>query len=321
MIGYLFRRVGYMLIVLLAVTFIAFLAIQLLPGDCLIGVRPDQAEPIRKALRLDQPVLKQYGLWLLGVLQGDFGRSCPSLTPVTQKLFLGAWQWSLTLAGLALLLTWLIGLPLGIIAAVHQGSWRDFGVQILSLLGLSLPVFLLALLFLLLLLLIDAGRWGWEIGVVMAQHYQDVPWSWAKLGNIILHLGPPLLAIVLVQWATLARHLRSALLDVLNQPYIQAARAKGVSERIIVYKHALRNALHPLISWMGLWLPTLFESTLAVSIVMNYPTVEYYFWKAIEGEDPYVILGGLLFLGIVLMAGNLLADLVLAAADPRIRYD
>lgn len=319
MIGYLLQRAGYMLIVLLAVTFTAFLAIQLLPGDCLIG--QPEAERIRRELRLDRPVLEQYFLWLIGVLQGDFGRSCYGLTPVTQKLFLGAWQWSLTLAGLAFLLTWLIGLPLGVMAAVRPGSWREHGVQALSLVGLGLPTFLVALLLLLFLLEMGAQRWGWALGQVMASEYLGAPWSWAKLGNVLLHLGPPLTAIVLVQGAGLARYLRSALLDVLNQPYIQAARAKGVSERLVVYKHALRNALHPLISWIGFWLPTLFEGTLAVSIVMNYPTVEFYFWEAAKRSDPYVILGGLFFLGVIVMGGNLLADLLLVVADPRIRYD
>lgn len=320
MIGYLLRRAAYMFVVLLAVTFIAFLIIWLLPGaeECLKVLDP----PKRKELGLDRPLLLRYGLWFIKVLQGHFGYSCRyNGQLVTQQLFLGAWQWSLTLAGLALLLTWLIGLPLGILAAVHHRSWRDLGVQTLSLIGLSLPVFLLALLLLLLLYLSDAGRWGWVLGQVMADRYMNAPWSWAKLGNLLLHLGPPLLAIVLVQWAGLARHLRSALLDVLNQPYIQAARAKGVSERRVVYKHALRNALHPLIGWMGFWLPTLFESTLAVSIVMNYPTVEFNLWKAVKDSDPYVILGGLFFLGVIVMVGSLLADLLLAAADPRIRYD
>jgi peptide/nickel transport system permease protein len=281
----------------------------------------DQAKIIRQQLGLDRPLLLQYGYWLLNALQGNLGYSCRGLAPVPQVLFLGAWQWTLILAGTTLLLTWLIGLPLGVMAAVHQGSWRDHSVQVLSTLVLSLPVFLVALLLLLFLYLVDAGRWDWAIGQVMADRYMDAPWSWAKIWNIMLHLSLPLFAIVLAQWAGLARHLRNALLDVLNQPYLQAARAKGVSERVLVYKHALRNTLHPLISWMGFWLPSLFESTLAVAIVMNYPTVEFYLWRAIEDKDLYTILGGLSFLGLILVVGNLLADLGLAWADPRIRYE
>jgi peptide/nickel transport system permease protein len=314
-----------MLVVLLGVTFIAFLAIQLLPGDCLTQVltTADQETitKIKQELGLDKPLLLQYVRWLLNALKGDFGRSCLGFAPVTQVLFLGAWQWSLLLAGMTLLLTWMIGLPLGISAAVHRDSWRDYTIQALSTLALSVPVFLVALLLLLVLYLTDAEQWGWTIGQVMADRYLGAPWSWAKLGNILLHLALPLFAIVLAQWAGLARHLRSALLDVLNQSYLQAARAKGVSERVLVYKHALRNAIHPLISWMGFWLPSLFESTLAVSIVINYPTVEFYFWNAIKGKDVYTILGGLSLLGLILVVGNLLADLGLAWADPRIRYE
>jgi len=303
------------------VTFLAFLVVWQLPGaeECLKGaLDPGKQEE----LGLDRPLLVRYGLWWVSVFQGRFGYSCryPGQW-VTQKLFLGAWEWSLALSGLALLLTWLIGLPLGIFLATHPGSLRGLGIQILGLIGLAIPPFLLALLFLLLLLEVGAARWGWALGQVMADEYFGAPWSWGKLGNVLLHLGPPLLAIVLIQWTGLTRHLQSALRDALGQPYIQAVRAKGVGEPLVVYKHALRNALPPLIGWMGFWLPTLFEGTLAVSIVLNYPTVEFYFWDAVRRSDPYVILGGLFFLGAIVTVGNLLADLLLAVVDPRIRYD
>lgn len=323
MVGYLLRRLAYMLLMLVVVTLVAFMAIWLQPGDCftknqLLG--PEAAEVARKQLGLDRHFFVQYWFWIRSIFEGSFGLSCQG-QPVTQVLFAGRWSWSLLLAGAALLASWGIGLPFGVYAAVHQGSWRDYGVRLASVLGIALPAFLLALLTFWLLYLVGAKQLGWEMGQVMASQYQGAPWSWAKMLSVLLHLGPPVLVVAATQWAVLARHLRGHLLDVLSQPYIQAARAKGLSERRLVYKHALRNALHPLVSLMGFWLPSLFEGTLAVAIVMSLPIVELALWDAIQGQDQYVVLSGLFFVGILLVLGNFLSDLALAWVDPRIRYE
>jgi peptide/nickel transport system permease protein len=313
-----------MAVVLLVVTFVAFAAIWLQPGDCFTNREmrdPEGVEQAREQLGLGKPFLAQYWHWIQSIFKGNFGVSCKSgFPPVTQVLFRGRLHWSLILAGTVFILSWGIGVPLGIYSAVRQESGRDYTVRFFGTLSTAMPVFLLALFLILLLYLINAKQWGLHIGRIMAPQYVGVPWSWAKVLNVLLHLGPMVLMIVAVQWAVLARHLRGHLLDVLGQPYIQVARSKGVSERWVVYKHALRNALHPLISLMGFWLPSLFESTLAVAIIINLPIVELSLWDAIKSQDQYVVLGGLFFLGVVLIVGNLLADLSLAWIDPRIRY-
>lgn len=312
MSAYLCRRLAYMVVVLLMVTFVAFGVIQLEPqsGDCLGELGGNKA--IRKGFGLDSPLPVRYLMWIKNIFLHNLGYSCryPGST-VAQVLFKGYWQWSLLLAGGALVSSWLIGILLGICSAAHRGSIRDHVTRFLSVFSIGTPVFLLALLAVWLLYLSPAvEKFDWGVG--------GIPSSTAGyLSRAVLAI----LVIALTQWAVLARYLRGHLLDVLSQPYVQAARAKGIPERRITYRHALRNALHPLISLMGFWLPSLFESTLAVGIIMQPPVVEFQLWKAIEHGDQYVILGGLLFLGGIVMAGNLLADLVLALADPRIRYE
>lgn len=310
--AYLLRRMSYMLVVLLVVSFLAFEAIQLQPGDCGGGSAPETAQ-----------VWTQYALWLQGVFQGNLGISCSQRIPVTTYLFRdGAWARSLILDTMAFLLSWGIGVPLGLYAALRRGRLSDHLVRSASASSLALPPFLVALLLILLFYQLDFAKWGWEVaGGAFSAEYLNQPRSWAKLLNGVLNLIPPLLVVVLAQWAVLTRHMRAYLLDVFNQPYIQVARAKGLSEGQVNYKHALRNALHPLIGLMGFWLPSLFESILAVAIVMNYPTVELNLWHAILLQDQYVVAGGLLVLGAILMLGTLLADLALARVDPRIRYE
>jgi len=299
MVAYLLRRAFYIPAVLLVVTFLAFAAIQLQPGDCLADlerVDPEAAQRLREELGLDRPVWVQYARWL-GSFRRGLGVSCTRRISAVTYLFQGgAWARSLSLAGAALLLSLGLGVPLGLLAALRQGGLSDYLIRSASAFSLALPHFLIALSLVLLLFWLGFGSSQWG-------------------------LLPPLAVVVLAQWATLARHMRAYLLDVLNQPYIQVARSKGLSERLVNCKHALRNALHPLLGLMGFWLPSLFESTIAVSIVMRYPTVELNLWDAIVTQDQYVVASGLFILGGVLMVSNLLADVALAWADPRIRYD
>lgn len=309
MISYLARRVVYMVLVLLLVTFIAFATIQPQAQDCLHSLSENQA--ISEEFGLKGSFVMRYLMWIKNLFKGNLGYSCPSgSTTVLQALFKGRWQWSMILAGSSFLLSWGLGILLGIYSAVHEGSIIDYLTRFLSVFSVGIPVFLLALLLVWLLFLSPAKNWGWGVG--------GMP---VKLTGYLLRLIPAVLVVAFTQWAVLARHLRGHLLDVLDKPYIQVARAKGIPERRVTYRHAFRNALHPLLSLMGLWLPTLFESTIAVAIVMQLPVVELKLWDAIAHHDQYVILGGLLFLGVILMVGNLVADLTLAWADPRIRYE
>lgn len=323
--AYLLRRLLYIPVVLLVASFLAFAILQLQPGDCLADLEsrsPESAQRLREDLGLNRPLWTQYLLWWRSVFQGTFGLACTG-TPVTAALF-GESDWirSLLLAATALLLSWGIGVPLGLYSALRRGWMGDRLVRSAGTLSLATPHFLAALFLTLLLFSLHSSQWGLDpAGGVFSDQYRALPWSWGKLLNGSLHFLRPLLVIVLVQWAILMRHMRAYLLDVFNQPYIQVARSKGLPERQVNYKHALRNALHPLIGLMGFWLPVLFECNLAVAIVMDYPTVELNLYKAIEDQDPYVVAGGIFVLGGILMVGNLLADVALAWLDPRIRYE
>lgn len=311
MVRYLTKRLVYMAVTLLVVMLVAFWIIQLHPASerCLNNLRSN--EEIRKEFGLDRSLPVRYGMWIKNIFRSLFhnlGYSCyGSLDPVTQKLFKGYLQWTLLLAAGAFILSWLIGIPLGIWSAVRSEAIGDYTIRFFSIFSLGTPVFLLALLITWLANSPDAysllKSWGWDLGRVAIA----------------------ILVITLTQWAILARYLRGYLLDVLSEPYIQAARSKGLPEWKIICKHALRNALHPLLSLMGFWLPNLFESTLAVGIILvigrSLPLVEVKFWEAINSADQYVILGGLGLLGLILMLGNLLADFALALVDPRIRYE
>jgi len=303
--AYLLRRSSYMLLVLLIVSFLAFAVVQLQPGSC--GTANATS------------IGAQYARWLGQVLQGSLGTSCANFgTPVTDILLGGgAWSRSLILAVTAFFLSWGIGVPLGLYAALRRNKPSDHLIRLLSTFSLALPPFLIALFLALLLYM-----WGLSpSGGVFSREYMDLPWNGAKFVDGALHLLPLLLIVVLAQWPMITRYMRASLLDTLNQPFVQVARAKGLGERQVNYKHALRNALHPLIGLIGFWLPNLFESTLAAAYVMNYPTVELNLWNAIPALDHDVIAAGIVLFGGILMVGNLLADVALAWADPRVRYE
>jgi len=196
-------------------------------------------------------------------------------------------------------------------------------INSLSIFGLSMPNFLTAILILWLLVAVFkvGPTLGLGISGLFDAEYRDVPWSIDKFINFLWHLWPVLLVVSLGNIAQLIRYTRANLLDVLGEPYIQTARAKGLKERVVVYKHAVRNALNPLISLLGFWIPLLFEGLLVSAIVFQLPIVERSFWTALANEDQYVVMTGLLFFGLILVMGNLLSDILLAVVNPKIRYE
>jgi len=193
----------------------------------------------------------------------------------------------------------------------------------LGIVGLSLPNFLTALLILWLLVAVFqvGANFGLGISGLFDVKYRTAPWNWDKFVNFLWHLWPVLLVVGLANIAQLIRYTRANLLDVLGEPFIQTARAKGLGERVVVYKHAVRNALNPLISLLGFWIPMMFEGLLIAAFVFQLPVVEFAYWRALATEDQYVVMTGLLFFGLVLTLGNLLSDVLLALANPKIRYE
>lgn len=330
MITYIVRRTLYMFPLLILVSVISFGLIQVMPGDYLTRARmnpqitQETFSQMMANYGLDKPFYVQYWLWLKQIVTNrDFGTSFETMRPVYWTLFMGdRLMWTIVISSSTMLLTWLIAIPLGIYSATHQYKSSDHTLTFFGFLGLSIPNFFFALVVLWLLVAVfKVGNYGLGVGGLFDNRFIGAPWSLAKIGNVLWHIWPAWLVIGTSGMAGLLRYMRGSLLDTLSLQYVQTARAKGLSERLVVYKHAVRNAINPLVSMLGMNLPTLVSGSLVTAIVLNLPTVERAFWSALQMQDTYVIMGGLLFFSLFLLLGNLLADILLAWVDPRIRYN
>jgi peptide/nickel transport system permease protein len=323
MLSFLAKRLLTILPTLLLVSFVAFFVIQLQPTSFVDAYledprfSPETVERIKEQYGLNKPLLVQYGNWVWGIVTRlDFGYSFVNNRPVTSLIgdFL---VWTIEIAGLSLLFSWLIAIPLGIFTAVHKNGIVDSIASFFGYIGLAVPDFLLALL--LFSLILSAG--GTNVGGLFSNRFIDAPWSWDKFWDHLNHLWPAILVFGLNHIASLQRQMRASTLDVLTQDYVRTARSKGLNERIVIYRHAVRNALNPLISSAGLSLSELVSGTLIGAVVMNLPTIGPFLYSSLLAKDQYVVMTILLLSALLLMVGNLIADVVLAAVDPRIRYD
>ena len=314
---------------LLAVTVICFVLVHQMPGDAWtrLEANPDVSRSTLEAFRsqfgLDRPVLVQYGLWLKNVvLKGDFGISFESALPAFDALFLsGRLAWTVLVAGSTMLIALLIAVPLGVRVATRPHGALDSATTAIGFVLLSVPPFLLGLLLLWALVEAGAGGAGLGVGGLLDSRYLGATWTWGRVGNLLWHLWPVWVAVGAAEGVGWARQTRASVQDALAEPCVVTARSKGLRERAVVWKHAFRNAANPLISMAGLSLPHLVSGSLVAAVVFNLPTVERAFWQAVQAQDPYVVLAGLTFFTGCLVLGNLAADLLLVAADPRIRRD
>ena len=330
MATYVVRRIAYSVPMLCLISFVCFVAIDLPPGDFVslyIQQLTQQANlsaaeanamagKLRARYALDQPFLLRYGAWFRGLLRGDFGYSLRYSRPVLDLLGdrLG---WTAFAGILALLFSLGIGIPIGIYSAVHQYALSDYLLTALSFVGLSLPNFLLALVLIWWLI-----SMGWQdVTGLFSPHMVLKPWSWARVVDLMKHLWIPVSVIGTSALAGNIRVMRANLLDVLNAPYVQTARSKGLPERTVIYKHAVRNALHPLVMSVGMSLPWIIEGTVTVGIVLSLPFVGPMFVQALNNQDMYLAGAVLFFLAVLTLLGNLLADVALVWLDPRVRYD
>ena len=325
MLIYLLRRVLIIIPTLLAVSIVAFLVIQAPPGDFLtvyIGqlesrgeqVADDQAQALRVRWGLDQPLSVQYFKWLRSMLRGNMGFSMVYNRPVTE-LILERLPWSVTISLAALFIVYLIGLPVGMISAIHQYSVRDYVFTVIGFLGLAIPNFLFALVLL----------WGYyqlsgNVAVgLFSSEYQLAPWSFAKLLDLLKHVWMPALIVGTAGTAFLIRTIRANLLDELNKQYVMVARSKGLSEQRMVYKYPFRIAINPAISTLGWTLPTLVSGELLTSMVLGIPTLAPIFLTSLRFQDMFLA-GSIVFvLSVLTVIGTLLSDILLAFLDPRVR--
>jgi peptide/nickel transport system permease protein len=326
MLAYIGRRVLGMIPTLLIVSVVTFFIIQLPPGDFFTtraieaamsggGQDKETVEKMQERYGLDKPIYVQYWRWVSGFPRGDFGYSLEWNSPVL-PIVLGRMGYTIQVGVLSLLFMMGVAIPIGIYSATHQYSFGDHALSLLGFLGLSLPGFLLALLWMFLGVIVLRIPVGGEISLQMA----DQPWNLAKVLDYVNHLWPPAVILGLASTAQLQRIMRGNLLDVMGQQYITTARAKGLRERKVVSKYAVRVAINPLISVMAMEVPKVISESTIVGIVMSVPTTGPLLLRALQTQDMYLAGTFLLFMTLLLMISNLLADIALAWADPRIVY-
>lgn len=323
MLSYALRRILGMVPTLLLISVVCFVVIQLQPGSFLDQyledprVTRETVATITRQLGLDQPLWVQYWVWIKGIVtEGNFGYSFANGRPVAELI----WErlgWTVFLAVLTLIVSWLIAIPLGIYTALNRYGLGATITNFLGYISLAVPDFLVALLLIALVL----GAGGTNVGGLFSPQYIGEPWSWPRVLDLLNHLWIPMIAIGLEGVAGLMRQMRASMLDVINQDYVRTARAKGLAGRAVLWRHAVRNAVNPLISLAGLSLPTLISGTIIASIVLNLPTIGPYLYDSLLNKDQYVAMTLLLFSALLLLIGNLLSDLALAWADPRIRFE
>ncbi len=319
---YVLRRVLQVIPLLLGISLLTFMLLQLAPGDFLSTmaenpqISAETLDAMRHRFGLDRPWWVQYAMYLKNVfLHFDFGESFSRHEPVFHVLRQGLAN-TLLLAVSAAVVTWGLAIPLGVWAGMRQYSAIDKGLSLVAFLWLSVPEVLSGL-----LLLMMAARTGWfPIGGMRSLDYEDLDLLGRAL-DVGRHLVLPAFAVGLIPLASRMRQMRGNLLDVLRLDYVTTARAKGLSEHTVVFKHALRNALNPLITLFGFTLGSLVSGALVAEIIFAWPGLGRITLEALQTKDEYLVMGSVLMASMVLVLGNLIADLLLAVADPRIRYD
>jgi peptide/nickel transport system permease protein len=320
MLAYLLRRILAAIPILFGLLTVTFFIIHLAPGDpaalYLQGdVDPRYAEHLRASLGLSDPLPVQYVKWVQGVLRGELGFSFSRHTPVTEILA-GTIPNTLLLTAVALLLNFAVGIGLGIVTALKRGSAFDHAVNLTSLFVYSMPEFWLGLM---LILGVSLGL-GWLPASGMHAPLADMlPWFDYTV-DTMEHMVLPVIVLGVASAAATGRYMRGSLLEVVHRDYIRTARAKGLSETLVIGKHALRNALIPIVTLLGLSLPFLLGGAVIVETVFSWPGMGKLTIDAIFARDYPLIIGTTLVSGTMVITGNLLADVLYAIVDPRIRY-
>jgi peptide/nickel transport system permease protein len=325
MLSYLLHRLITMAFTLLIISMLVFAVIKLPPGDYLTtyieelraqgeAVNQGRIDYLRVRYGLDQPGWMQYLNWMSGLVRGDLGWSFEYDQPVSQVI--GETLLLTVVLKLAtVLFIYAVAFPIGVYSATHQYSWSDHGLTLLGFLGIAIPNFLLAL-----CLLYFANVWfGTSIGGLMDPTMIDKPWSWLKAKSVLEHLWAPVLVIGVTGTAGMIRRLRANLLDELQKQYVTTARAKGLSEAVLLRRYPLRMALNPFIADIGSLLPQLVSGAVIVSVVMSLPTSGPMLLAALQSQDMYLAGSFLMFLSTLTVVGMFISDLALAALDPRIR--
>jgi peptide/nickel transport system permease protein len=319
------RRILISIPQLLLMSFVTYLFIDLAPGDVLAKYRFDpriSAETVKMVehkFHFDKPVVVQYGYWLWRAVHLDLGYSFSREAPVANVIAERFWN-TLFLSLVSILITWMVAIPLGIYAAVHQYSWADRIMSAVSYFGMSLPSFFLALLLMYLVYVSHGVPFvsGIPVGGMVSPNYDSLSWP-AQIGDRAAHMIIPVTVLTVGALAGLQRISRGNMLEELRKQYVLTARAKGLPENKVVYKHALRNAINPLVTLFGLEFGSLLSGAALLEIICNWPGLGSLMLAAVRAQDTFLVMGDLLMGGVLLVLGNLLADLLLVMVDPRVR--
>jgi peptide/nickel transport system permease protein len=326
-LAYLTRRLILAVLTVWAVSILAFVIIQLPPGDYITSyiaqmsasgsfVSQQDADALRHEYGLDQPVWVQYLRWMRMVLRGNFGMALEWQRPVSEVIGDRLWL-TMVVSVAAIILTWGLALPIGVYSAVRQYSIGDYVATFIGFIGLAVPSFLLALV----LMYLGFKYFNTSIGGLFSDEFVEAPWSLAKAWDLGKHLPLPALILGLAGTAQLIRIMRANLLDELRKPYVMTARSRGVSERRVILKYPVRVALNPFASTIGYLLPYIVSGSIIVSLVLSLPTVGPLLLRALVAQDMFLAGTIVLLLGVMTVIGTFLSDVLLMWIDPRIRME
>lgn len=327
MLRYIIQRLLLIPVLLFLFSVMVFALVQAPPGDYLTsyiatlsssGSSLDKAEieALEEQFGLDQPVHIQYFRWIQSLLRGKLGLSLeyqrPNAELISERLGL-----TLVLALSAFIFTWIVAIPLGIYSATHRNTFLDYLTTVLNYIGVATPNFMLALI----LMWWAYSQFGLSITGLFSREFEQAPWSFAKVVDLLKHIWVPMIVIGIAGTARLTRVMRANLLDELNKPYMISGRARGLSEWQLVMKYPVRLAINPLASTIGWYLPELFSGSLIVATVMNLQNIGPLLLRSLINQDMYLAGGILLIYCFLAIIGTLISDILLAWLDPRIRME
>lgn len=320
MLKYILRRLLHMVPVILLISVLIFGIIKLTPGNP-VGANlnpkstPAQKEMERERLGLNKPIYVQYFMWLQRTAVGDFGESYTYKKPVSDVI--GKFIWNTVILNVfTFSIAFLISIPLGILSAVKQYTKFDNFITVFSLIGISLPSFF----------------FGLVLIYIFAVKLKVVPVSgmveagsktvdMARFLEIMRHMILPGVVLIIMDLASTVRYTRNGMLDVISQDYIRTARSKGLSEKVVIYKHAFRNALIPIVTILGFSIPALFSGAVIIETIFNWPGIGRILLESVNGRDYNLMMALMMFFAILTLLGNLLADIGYALVDPRVKVE
>jgi len=327
MLQYIIKRLLLLPLLLFIFSVFAFLIIQAPPGDfvtayiaelAMSGSQIDQVQidALRQLYGLDKPIHIQYLKWMGRIVTGDLGVSLdwqrPILDLIGERLLL-----TVLLGLFTFVFTWAVAIPIGIYSATHQYSFFDYFFTVFNYFGVATPTFMTALV----LMWLAFSQFGVSVTGLFSPEYVDAPWTWGRVIDLLKHLWLPVVILGLDGTARLARVMRANLLDELKKPYMEMARAKGLSEWNLVMKYPVRLALNPLVSTIGWYLPLIFSGSVIVATVLNLPTIGPMLLRALTNQDMFLAGAIILIYCFLAIIGTLVSDILLAWLDPRIRME